>query len=96
MGLLLIYRRYAHRMRMNARAFGDGEIEGVWRSKQEAQPGTALPSNFPFLSTLDVGGYTTQEDLTGADTYELQRIALLGTRDAQAVLDALALLPPLP
>lgn len=96
MGLLKIYRRYCHRERMNARVLGNGQLESVWRAKQEAQPGNALPSTFPFLTALTTGGYTTREDLDGADLYELQAIALLAKRDAQVVLDAYAALPPLP
>lgn len=96
MGLLLIYRRYCHRMRMNARVRGDGELESVWKYKQEAQPATPLPSSFPFLDQLACAGYTTQDDLTGADAYELYRIAHLDSQDAEVVLMALAALPPLP
>jgi hypothetical protein len=95
-GLLLIYRRYLHRERMNARFRSEYELESAWRAKQEAQPGTALPSTFPFLSQLAAGGYTTQQDLHGADSCELQEIADLNPRDAQAVLSALAMLAPLP
>lgn len=83
-------------MRMCARVAGDGELESVWRAKQEAQPGTALPSTFPFLDKLACGGYETQEDLTGADQYELYRIAHLDFQDADIVLMALNALPPLP
>jgi hypothetical protein len=96
MGLLKIYRRYCHRMRMNARATGEGQLEGVWRYKQEAQPGVALPAKFPFLAELALGGYTTIEDLDGADTYELQRIAKLAKADAETVLTALTPLLPSP
>jgi len=96
MGLLKIYRRYCHRMRMNERRLGNGQLESVWRYKQEAQPGNGLPSTFPFLTTLSDAGYTTREDLDGADLYELYAIAGLGQRDAQVVLDAFAALPLLP
>lgn len=96
MGLLLIYRRYCHRERMNARVQSNGQLESVWRAKQEAQPGTPLPLTFPFLAKLEIGGYTTQQDLLGADEDELMQIAELNQRDAQAVLAAFALLPPLP
>lgn len=81
---------------MNARARADGELESVWRAKQEAQPGTALPATFPFLAQLAAGGYTTQQDLLGADILELERIAAFNSRDAQVVLTAYASLPPIP
>lgn len=83
-------------MRMNERAMGNGQLEAVWKSKQEAQPGTALPAKFPFLIDLAAGGYTTREDLDGADEYELKAIAKLDALSAQAVLYAFAHLPPLP
>lgn len=83
-------------MRMNERAMQNWGLESVWKSKQEAQPGTALPATFPFLSDLADAGYTTREDLDGADEYELKRIALLDAYSAQAVLYAYAHLPPLP
>jgi hypothetical protein len=92
-GLLGIYRRYCHRERMNARARDEGEMEGVWRAKQEAQPGTPLPVTFPFIAELAFAGYTTLEDLQGADRDELIAIALLSPRDADAVLDAYLRLP---
>lgn len=95
MGLMLRYRRYLHRMRMNARVRDDGELESAWRAKQEEQPGTPLPSSFPFLDVLAAAGYTMQEDLDGADKYELQHIALMNGQDADVVLTALQALPPL-
>lgn len=83
-------------MRMNERAMQNGQLEAVWKYKQEAQPGTALPATFPFLADLALSGYTTREDLNGADEYELKRIALLDSIAAQTVLYAFAHLPPLP
>lgn len=96
MALVHTYRRYLHRMRMNARLVGDTELEGVWRAKQEAQPGTPLPATFPFLFDLANGGYTTREDLDGADVFELVQIARLHRGDAHIVLTAFAALPPIP
>ena len=43
----------------------------MWRAKQEAQPGTALPADFPYLSRLAAEGYTTVHDLDGADVEEM-------------------------
>lgn len=74
----------------------NGQLEAVWKYKQEAQPGNALPATFPFLTELAAGGYTTREDLDGADEYELKAIAKLDSLSAQAVLSAYAHLPPLP
>lgn len=95
MALLGTYRRYCQRMRLNARFMLDGELEGVWRSKQESQPGTLLPAAFPYLSQLADSGYTTREDLAGADRLELTTLAGLSPRDADDVLQAYSLLPPL-
>jgi hypothetical protein len=90
------YRRYLHRMRVNARFVGDRELAGVWRAKQEAQPGTLLPATFPFLLQLNAGGYEAREDLAGADIYELIQIARLHRGDAETVLTAFAALPLIP
>jgi len=79
-------RRWYLRKRQNARELCDG-FEGFWRSQQEAQPGTALPDNFPLLSVLTAGGYTTVEDLRGADADELVFTANMHRRDAQIVID---------
>lgn len=81
---------------MNALFIGDFETACVWRAKQEAQPGTPLPITFPFLLDLACGGYTTREDLDGADCFELVQIARLHKGDAQIVLTAFAALPPIP
>jgi hypothetical protein len=68
------------------------EEEGVWISKQEGQPGTALPSDFPFRSQLLEAGYSTSEDLEGATADELYEFAQLMARDAATVTAALAAL----
>lgn len=62
-----------------------------WREKHLAEPGTALPANFPFMSALTSRGYTTVQDLDGAPLRELARVGLRG-RDADEVLKALAAL----
>ncbi len=67
---------------------GEGQ-DGVWRSKQEEEPGVALPATFPFLSTLAPCGYTTVEDVDGADVPELRELGL-SRLEAEAVLTALA------
>lgn len=89
------YRRYLLFKRTAWRDMDNSAMQGVWRQKQEEQPGTPLPTTFPFLSELATGGYTTREDLDGATVPELQRIARLGMMDAETVLTAYAALPPL-
>lgn len=80
-------RRYYLAKRQDARADCDTAIEGVWRSKQEAEPGTALPDDFPHLEALTALGYTTEEDLDGADAAELTDLGM-SQRDARSVISA--------
>lgn len=96
MGDINNVRRYYHRERMNARAEGKPSLEGTWRAKQEAQPGTPLPIGFPYLAQLKDAGYEMIEDLNGADLHELERIARMTRQEAHYVLDAYAILiaPP--
>ena len=82
-------RVYLHK-RLIAGRRRDRAIESVWRAKQEAETGTALPATFPSLVKLTAIGYTTEEDLDGADTNELRRDVGLTQREADAVLLALA------
>lgn len=83
-------RRYYLRKRLFELRNGDrpGQ-DGVWRSKQESEPGVALPATFPFLSTLAPCGYETVEDVDGADVDELRELGL-SRLEAEAVLTALA------
>lgn len=83
-------RRYYLHKRIQARESCD-DTELSWRAKQEAEPGTPLPATFPLLSQLAAAGYTTKEDLDGADTTELERIGLR-KYEATSVLSALAAL----
>lgn len=69
-------------------AIGDYDLAGVWRWKQERQPGTALPDTFPLLTELDAAGYTTVEDLDGADVAELVRASFTSSQ-AKRILAAL-------
>lgn len=72
------------------------QLEGLaaaYRAKQDGQPGTALPVDFPSYAKLASARYTTREDLDGADASELLRYANLNMREARAVLTALAALP---
>jgi len=64
-------------------------ISSIWQAKQEEEPGTALPADFPSLIALRRAGYTTVEDIDGADANELRQA---GVGDAEAVLAAVALL----
>jgi hypothetical protein len=82
-------RRYLLLKRLSSRTTEDG-LWNVWKQAQEAQPGTALSAGFPSLSALAEAGYTTIEDLDGADAAELKDNCGLSARDAQAVLTALA------
>lgn len=47
-----------------------------WRDKHERTPGTALPESFPGLAVLMDAGYTTREDIDGADVAELVALGL--------------------
>ncbi len=84
-------RRHYLLKRLEAREC-DSALELVWRSKQEGEPGTPLPVGFPSSATLAANGYTTEEDLDGADEAELEATAGLRTYQATAVLSALAAL----
>jgi len=77
-------RRYFLLARQNA---WDEGVAAVWRAKQEAQPGTALPESFPARAALAAAGYTTVEDLDGANESELSG-AGLSTREARDVISA--------
>ncbi len=86
--LLKRARRYYLAKRSQARVAGQKGLELTWQGKQEAEPGVALAADFPARSALVAAGYTTTEDLDGADVDEL-RTAGLSTRDAEAALAAL-------
>lgn len=83
-----VRRIYLHK-RIAARS-EESSLEPVWQAKQEAEAGTALPAAFPFLSQLSAVGYSTQEDLEGADAEELAATVGLGAKASAAVLAALA------
>jgi len=85
-------RRYYLLKRLEARRSQNQPLDGVWRSKQESQPGTALPTTFPFRSQLVAAGYSTAEDLDGATADELVDHVSLSSRDAAAVVAAAAAL----
>lgn len=73
---------------MQAHAVEEFALEGVWRAKQEAEPGTPLPSDFPYLTRLAQSGYTTVHDLDGADVEEMLE-AGFNEKEALAIGEAL-------
>jgi hypothetical protein len=88
-------RRYYARKAQAARREGSPLYE-AWLAKQLAMPGTALPSDFPYLAVLNDNGYFAVEDLFGADARELLRVAYLTNQESARVLEALAPLLPVP
>ncbi len=85
-------RRYYLLKRLAAALAGDEELAAVWRSKQEATTGTALPEGFPLAAKLALAGYLVAQDLDGADEGELATNADLSSREALAVIAAIAAL----
>lgn len=51
----------------------DSDNAKVWQAKQEAEPGTPLDAGFPLRADLVTLGYSTEQDLDGADQAELER-----------------------
>lgn len=82
------YRRYCLLKRLASRSFNDRGLEFAWQSKQEEVDGTALPSTFPSKDALEAVGYSTAEDIDGADCRELLENVGLNQRQAQAVIAA--------
>ena len=86
-------RRYYLGKRREAAALDQYAVSDVWGAKQEAEPGTVLPSGFPVASKLALLNYTTVQDIDGANEEEL-RCAGLTSREATAVIAALQPLLP--
>ena len=84
-------RRFYLLKRQDAAELCDKGLELVWRAKQEAEPGTPLAADFPLLARLTADGYTTSEDLNGADECELIERGF-SAREAQSILTAYAAL----
>jgi hypothetical protein len=83
-------RRYYLLKRLDALTSSDTyDLAITWQAKQEAVSGIDLPSDFPHLSSLQSVGYSTEEDLAGADAAELVENVGLNTAQASAVLTAL-------
>lgn len=91
MGTIESPRRYYLQKRQTSAELGDKALELVWIGKQEAEPGTALPADFPLLTQLAELGYVAVEDLTGADECELRAMGLT-SNEATEVLAAHAAL----
>jgi hypothetical protein len=83
-------RRFCLWKRMSAHVQGLYALAAVWRGKQEAEPGVALPDTFPSRAALVAIGYSTKEDLVGADVAELVEYVNISQREAEAVLAAFA------
>jgi hypothetical protein len=81
-------RRYYLHKRLQAALYEESDIELTWQAKQESEPGTPLPTSFPHRAALAAFGYTTSEDLDGADADELLRVGF-STDDAKAIIEAL-------
>lgn len=87
MGTLGSARRYYLGKRKAAADRCDDDSEALWKGKQEAEPGTELPSDFTLRSRLSAAGYTAEEDLDGADVDELINAGFT-QREAEAVITA--------
>jgi hypothetical protein len=86
---LLSPRRYYLAKRHAAADAEDTALEAVWQAKQEAESGTALADDFPYLTRLIAAGYSTEEDLAGADATELEAQGF-ASREAAAIVAAAA------
>ncbi len=86
------YRRHCLRKRLDAKDRSEFALVSLWRTKQEAEPGTVLPDDFPSREELAAIGYETKEDLEGADAEELADYVGLSPHDAERVIAAHAAL----
>jgi len=78
-------RRFYLLKRLAAKAEGQLSLASFWQARQEEEPGWLLSSSFPSRLALEKTGYTTMEDVAGADQTELRR-AGLSSLDADAVI----------
>lgn len=81
-------RRYYLSKRHSAHDSGDFALSDAWRGKQEAEAGDALPSDFPYLSRLQGRGYSTLQDLDGADADELTSQGFTSREAAEILAEA--------
>ncbi len=84
-------RRFYLAKRHAAEGGSDPDLADSWRAKQEAEPGTPLPVDFPHLEALEEEGYEMVEDLTGAGSKELEARGFNLT-EAEVIIAALAAL----
>ena len=61
----------------------------VWRAKHGETAGTDLPVGFPGRDQLILAGYSTIEDVDGAEPAELMQYAGLSTSTAIAAVAAI-------
>lgn len=81
--------RNVRRFYLHKRLQSAADDANVWQSKQESEPGTPLADGFPHKSDLAAVGYTTEEDLDGADQAELERAGFKANQ-AKKIIAALA------
>lgn len=51
-------------------------LRDTWTGKQDAEPGTVLPEDFPSRADLAALGYKVAQDLDGADSDELVALGI--------------------
>lgn len=78
-------RRYYLGKRRQALELEEWALADVWATKQVAEPGTALPLDFPLRSRLADNFYLTDTDLLGADEDELIAVGF-NQREATTIL----------
>lgn len=84
---LCSYRRYCFLKQKEAAELCN-DMDGIWRAKRLAEPGTSIPNNLPARSLLIAAGYLVIEEIQGADETELTE-AGLNSAQAAAVIAAL-------
>lgn len=70
---------------MHARRAGEHALAAAWAAKQEAEPGSRLTANVPYRAELERLGYSTTEDLLGADEDELADAGLNRSRAVEVI-----------
>ncbi len=83
-------RRYCLLMAYDARLRGEAGLEWALRGRQQETAGTALVTSWPSYAQLIAAGYTTREDLDGADSRELITLARLNRAQAEAAIARLS------
>lgn len=83
-------RRFYLMSRIEAARNGELALRDVWHSKQDTEPGQSLPDAFPAKAQLATAGYTTVEDIDGADAEELADYVGVSQLQSEAIFAALA------